>query len=136
MFEENLLIEKLIFDTGYEVRYLENNLFENVNFTGNNPIIYVGHVGINLRNPNDLTANSYEENDNNEILITSICFVCSREDFCSVREKIKQSYSGWSPFPYDSNYSSVVFMQGRMRASVNNIVWWEEQICLHMPRIS
>ena len=100
------------------------------------PIITVGHLGIRNQHPEDLWANAWHElRDNEEILVTSIRFLARRKELHSVRAAIKDAYVAKSPFPNDSNYSSLVFLSAAVIAKTGDNIYWEEKIGLAMPRV-
>ena len=100
------------------------------------PKIAIGHVGIKLQYPESIWADAYSEHDNPEMLITAIQVMCLRSNYAEVRANIKQAYSFKSPFPDDSNYSSLVFLEANIVAKAGTKIWWSEIVGLVMPRIS
>ena len=100
------------------------------------PRIYVGTMGIKLQYPETFFADSYKEAENQELQVTSIQFICLRSDLPTVRANIKNAYSGESPFPDDSNYSTLAFMEASVIAKTGTKVWFQENIGLVMPRLS
>lgn len=137
MFDESYLISRIKQKTGYQdVSYAEDSDINLIHLDVTSPRIYVGHLGIKLQHPENLYANGYTELDNPEVLVTAIQFLCARSDLAKVRTKIKNAYIGYSPFPDDANYSSLVFLEASMVAKTSTKVWWSELIGLVMPRVS
>ena len=100
------------------------------------PRIFVGHLGIKLQNSEDIFANGFREIEVPEILMTSIQWLCKREDLATVRINIQAAYTGFSPFPVDEDYGSMGFLESTVIAKTNEKVWWSEIVGLVMPRIS
>lgn len=136
MYDEQVLVDLIADKTGYSVELADDRITDQVRLTEPGTKIYVGHLGIKLQHPQTMLADGYIEIENPEILLTAIQFVCSRTDFVTVRSDIKRAYSGFSPFPKDSDYSSLVFLEAKTIATTNNKIWWQEVIGLVMPRVS
>ncbi|GEM_PF-5524462 len=134
---EQWLIDTLKSRTGYrDIRYAQDSQVDLLNSHNIDPIILVGHLGIQLQNPEDYIADGFHEIENSEILTTAIQFICRREILSEVRDKVKYGYSNQSPFGNDSNYSSLLFLRAEVVAKTNTKIWWSEVIGLIMPRVS
>lgn len=137
MYNEILLIELIRDKTGYEVAYAPDQTIDliGVNAT-DNPKVYVGHIGIKLQHPEYLWSNGYNELENPEILLTHIQFICRRDEFAEVRTAIAEAYRGFTPFPNDSNYSSMVFIEANVVAKTSSKLWISEVVGIIFPRFS
>jgi hypothetical protein len=137
MYDESLLMNVIRTNTGYSVEYAEDSTIDLINVnTVKTPRVYVGHIGIKLEYPQYVYANGYNELENPEILLTSIQFICERSSLAVVRTNIANAYKGFTPFAGDSDYSSLVFIEGNMVAKTGTKVWWQEVVGLIFPRIS
>jgi len=137
MFDESYLIDLIKDNTPYtDVDYADDVSIDLVHIPLIEPMIRVGHLGIMRQFPQDLNADGYTELDNQEVLHTAIQMLCLREDLATVRSTIKKAYTGKSPFPNDSNFSSLVFLEASVIAKTNNKIWWSEIIGLLMPQVA
>ncbi len=137
MFPESYLIDQIKSSTVYtDVTLAEDSVVDLIHQPLIEPRIFVGHLGIKLQFPDGVWANGYRELENNEMLLTSIQWICSREDLPTVRTAIKKAYTGFSPYPNDGNFSSLVFMEASVVAKTSTKAWWQEIVGLVMPRIS
>lgn len=136
MYNESVLIDRFISETGYNTSYSPGRQVDLLSSNEALPRLYVGHLGIHLFDKNTLFSNGYVEYDNPEILLTEVNYVCLRSNWAEVRTKIRAAYTGFSPFPDDSDYSSVTFVEAMLKGETNTKVWWSEVIGLVMPRIS
>jgi len=137
MFDEIFLIDLIkSANPTYTVEYARDSDIDNIHKVVIQPLVYVGHVGIKRQFPEDFIADGYHELDNSEILITTIQFLCKRAALVETRANIKRAYEKQSPFPNDSNYSSIVFMEASVVAKTGVNVWWQEIVGTVMPRIS
>lgn len=137
MYDESLLMNVIRTKTGYTVDYAEDSTIDLINVnTVSSPRVYVGHIGIKVEYPQHIYSNGYNELENPEILITSIQFICERSALATTRTNIANAYKGFTPFPNDGDYSSIVFMEGNMVAKTGTKVWWQEVVGLIFPRFS
>lgn len=137
MLDEIFLINRIKSETGYtDVQYAVDSVSDLHKVALTQPKIYVGHLGIKLRYPQNLDANGLVEIENPELLITAIQILCRREDLSEVRQKVKDAYVGYSPYPQDSDYSSITFLEATVVAKTNEKIWWQEVIGLEIPRVS
>ncbi len=134
MYPEITLMNLIATATGYTVKYAEDSAIDLLGTTGT--VVYVGHLGIKLQYPEQLWANGYNELENPEILYTTIQYVCNRTDWHTVRANIAAAYQGFTPFPNDSDYSSMVFVEANVIAKSNTRIWAQEITGLIFPRIS
>jgi len=135
MYAESLLMDVIRTATGYTVDYAEDST---IDLLGADTItkVYVGHLGIKLQYPNQLWADGYNELENPEILYTTIQYVCNRVNWHIVRSNIAAAYKGFTPFPNDSDYSSMVFVEASVIAKTNTKIWAQELVGIIFPRIS
>ena len=137
MMSEQYLIDLIKQKTPYtNVDFADDVGIDLINTPVNVPRIFVGTMGIKLQYPETFFADAYKEAENQELQVTSIQFICKRTDLPTVRSNIKSAYFGESPFPDDSDYSSLVFMEGNVIAKTGTKVWYMETIGLVMPRLS
>lgn len=137
MYEEQLLIDRIKTLTGYSTELsIDSAILEASESNDKTTRIYVGHIGIQSQHKEYIYANGYNELENPEVLITEIRLVCLRSELVTVRTAIANAYKGFSPFPNDSNYSSLVFMEAKLLSSYNNKVNWSEYLGLVFPRFS
>lgn len=136
MYNEITLINRIKSLTGFNTTYSPGRQVDLISTNEELPRVYVGHLGIQLLNRQDLFSNGYTEYDNPEILLTEINYVCTRDTWADTRIAIRESYFGYSPFPNDSDYSSVTFVEAVLKGETSNKVWWSEVVGLVMPRIS
>lgn len=136
MYNESVLIDLLASKTGYITSYSPGRQIDLISTNEELPRLYVGHLGIQLQHKDYLFSNGYAEYDNPEILLTEINYVCLRDNWADVRMNIRNAYTGFSPFPNDSDYSSLTFVEALSKGETNKKVWWSEVIGLIMPRIS
>jgi hypothetical protein len=123
--------------TGYTVDYAEDSTIDLINVnTVSSPRVYIGHIGIKVEYPQHIYSNGYNELENPEILLTSIQFICERNILATTRTNIANAYKGFTPFPNDGDYSSIVFIEGNMVAKTGTKVWWQEVVGLIFPRFS
>ena len=136
MYDEKLLMDKIFEETGIPTSYTREATQDLLNNHEPVPRIYVGHIGIKLQYPEELFANGYSELENQELLVTTIQLICLRTELHIIRPKIKNAYTGFSPFANDANYSSIVFISADTVAATNKKIWWVETVGCVMPRIS
>jgi len=137
MYNEQLLIDVIKSKTSYIVELAEDSTIELVNVNSvTTPRVYVGHLGIKPENPNNYHVNGYNEFENPSILLTSIQFICDRNQLAEVRTNIAEAYRNFTPFAGDSDYSSLIFMEAQAIAKTGNKMWWQEIVGLIFPRIS
>jgi len=137
VYDEIELINVIIASTGYtNVGYAEETSAIDIHDNLLAPRIQVGHEGIKLRNSEDTFSNMYSEIENQELLVTAIQFQCLRKDLAVVRTAIKQAYQGFTPYPNDSDYSSLSFLEAKVVMKTSDKIWWQEVVGLVMPRIS
>ena len=137
MYEETWLIQTLLDNTSYrDIKLATDTTIDLIHEDLAEPRIFVGHVGIKLEQPGDMRADGFHELENDEVLITTIQFLCKRSDLVTVRTSIKTAWSGKTPFPNDSDYGTLFFMEASVVAKTSNNVWWQELIGLATPRIS
>ena len=135
MYDENWLVQLIKDETGYtDVSLAEDSVIDLTHEPLLTPKIYIGHLGIKLENPEDMHADGFKELENSEVLITAIQFLCLRSELPTVRTAIKAAWSNKSPFPNNSNFSSLFFMEASTVAKTSNKIWWQELIGLTMPR--
>ncbi len=134
MYPEITLINLIATATGYTTKYAEDSTIDLLGTTGT--VVYVGHLGIKLQYPENLWANGYNELENPEILYTTIQYTCNRTDWHTVRSNIAAAYKGFTPFPNDSDYSSMVFIEASVIAKSNSRIWAQELVGIIFPRIS
>jgi len=137
MFDEKVIIDIIKTNTPYkDVQYAEETSIDLIHQELAAPRVYVGHLGIKLQAPEDMQANGYNELDNQEILLTSILFICKRSELATVRNNIKAAYIKKSPYPDDSDYSSFMFLEASTVAKTSTKIIWQEIIGTLMPRVS
>jgi len=137
MFDESYLIDLIKNKTPYtDVDYADDISIDLIHIPLIEPMIRIGHLGIKRQFPQDVVADGYTELENREILHTSIQLLCKREDLVTVRKHIKFSYTGESPYPNDSNYSNLLFLEASVIAKTNDKIWWQEIIGIFMPQIA
>jgi len=137
MMSEQYLIDLILAKTPYtNVALAEDIGIDLINTPVDVPRIFVGTMGIKLQFPETYFADAYKEAENQELQVTSIQFICKRSDLPTVRSNIKAAYFGESPFPDDSDYSSLAFMEASVIAKTGEKVWFQETIGLVMPRLS
>jgi len=137
MIEESWLVNLLKERTSYSNIVLADDVaIDLIHLSVDTPRIFVGTVGIKLQYPETFFADAYKELENQELQVFSVQFICKRSDLATVRNNIKIAYTGQSPFPLDSNYSSVAFMEASLVAKTSTKVWFQELLGVVMPRIS
>jgi hypothetical protein len=137
MYNESLLISRIQTLTGYSTTYAEEATLDSASLLETTaPKVYVGHRGIKLKYPDQLWANGYTEFDNPQILITDILFLCERLTLDTVRTNIYNAYIGFTPFPNDSDFSSLVFIESNVLVKTRTKIWVQEVVGLIFPRIS
>ncbi len=129
----NLIKTKTGFDTDFAPDATVNLLSAT---TSSAPKVYIGHIGIKLQHPEQLWANGYNELENPEILLTHIQYVCERSSWAETRIAIANAYKGFTPFPFDSDYSSMVFVESSIVATTSTKIWASEVVGIIFPRIS
>lgn len=138
MFEESLLIAILKERTGYKnVDYTREMNIDMSLIDENLPKIYVGHRSVDpfAKTIEDLTASGYGIADVRRILTTDIQVICNRKSLVEILTNIEAACLNWSPFPDDSDYSSIFPLPGRVLAITNNKIWWLYSIGYIFPRI-
>lgn len=137
MMTEEYLIDLIKTKTSYtDVSVADDSAADLINLPLSAPRIMVSTMGIKLQYPETFFTDAYKGTENQELQVSSIQFICFRTDLPTVRQAIKDAYTGESPFPLDSNYSSLNFMEGNVVAKTGTKVWFAELIGLVMPRIS
>ena len=135
MYEEAVLIAHLLKQTKYPDIALSEESDINLLDDLDSPRIRVGHLGIKLEDSRDKRADGYHELENDEILLTSIQFICERKDLVTVRTRIKQGWTNFTPYIEDHNYGSLFFIEASVVGKTSTRIWWQEIIGLQMPRI-
>jgi hypothetical protein len=137
MYNEIDLINQISSVTGYKVSFAEDTNMD-WNQDTSTPILTVGilQTSVILADHNDIYANAYREIESPELTVTTIQILCNRNELREVRENLKKSYTGYSPFPNDSNYSCMFFIKADMLGKTSTKVFWQELIGLISPRIS
>lgn len=137
MYEEQLLIDRIKTSTGYSVELAIDSAINEITENNNKETkIFVGHIGIQKQHKETIFANGYEELEDPQILVTEIRIVCLRSQLVTVRTAIASSYRGFSPFPFDSNFSSLAFIEAKLLSSYNNKVNWSEYVGMVFPKFS
>lgn len=137
MMREEYLIDLIKSKTTYtDVTVADDSAADLINTPLSTPRIMVATMGIKLQYPETFFTDAYKGTENQELQVSSIQFLCFRTDLPIVRQAIKDAYTGESPFPNDSNYSTLNFMEGNVVAKTGTKVWFQELIGLVMPRIS
>lgn len=135
--DESWYVQLLLDNTPYlDISLATETTLDLIHHSSPNPKITIGHEEIRLEFAETLTTNLYRELDNEEILLTLIQVICPRAGWVDVRNTIKAGYQGKSPFPEDSDYSSLGTAGTKVVAKTNTHVWFTEMIALVMPRIS
>lgn len=135
--DESWYIQKVKEGTGYTDVALASETTMDLIHDGNiDPKVTLGHEEIRLEFAESLFANLYNEIENHEILITAVHVICPRTGWIDVRKLIRDSLQGESPFPLDSDYSSVGTAGCSVVAKTNTKIWFTELFALVMPRIS
>ena len=137
MFEESLLVTQLK-TTGYSVSLATEDSIDSSAFVGSLPKIFVGHKEIKpiTKSFDDYLASGFLCVDTKELLVTEIQIFVKRKDLVTVRTKITEAYKDWSPFPYDSNFSSLIFLHGQVITKTNEVILWSELVGLLFPKFS
>lgn len=137
MFEEKLLIDRIKSLTGYDTQLAIDAAINAVTEANDKTIkVFVGHIGIHVQHKEYIYANGYNELENPQVLLTEIRIVCPRSELVTVRTNVANAYKNFSPFPFDSNYSSLVFMEAKLLSSTNNKINWSEYVGLVFPRFT
>jgi len=136
MVSEQWFIDIIKENTPYKrVNFAEENNIDLLHDQNTTPRIFVGHRGIKLQYPETFFTDAYKGTDNQELLITEIQFICTRAELPTVRDNIKNAYTGKSPFPGDSSFSTINFMEASLVAKTTTKIYWSESVGLVMPRI-
>lgn len=134
MYDEELLRARIATQTGYST---ELSLESNIDLTDeitSVPKIFVGHIGIRLREPGFLWADGYSEVENRQIILTNIQILCERSSLTTVRNNVRNAYKDYSPIA-NSEYSSIIFIEASVAAVTKNKIWWIEQVGVVFPGI-
>ena len=137
MMGEQYLIDLIKSKTSYtDVTLADESTVDLINTPLTTPRIMVGTIGVKLQYPETFFTDAYRGTENQELQVSSIQLICLRGDLVTVRQAIKDAYTGESPFTNDSNYSTLNFMEGNVVAKTGTKIWWQELIGLVMPRVS
>jgi len=137
VYEEQLLINRIKSLTGYSAELALDMAIQGateVNDTATK--VFVSHIGIQVQHKEFIFSNGYAELENPEVLLTEIRIVCPRDKLVTARTAVANAYKGFTPFPFDSNFSSIVFMEAKLLSSYSNKVNWSEYVGLVFPRFS
>lgn len=134
MYAEQILVDRLANVTGYTVKLTESVLLANVDVSTVFPIIYFGHVAIKPAPSVDIWVDFYRNLPEKELLISQIQIVSLRSNFHIVRATIRSAYKGFNPFPENSMFSGLGFLEGEVKEINSKLIIWNELIGLIMPR--
>ena len=137
MFNESELISVIATQTGYPVYLADELVIKQVALTGvQNPIVYVGHVGVELFNKTEMLSDGYSEIDSPQYLLTSVHFVCDRNNFKTVRTNVYNAVRTFEPYLNDPCYTKLSFIKGKVIAATSNCLWYQDIFGLQFPRIT
>lgn len=134
MYNEELLRARIATQTGYTT---ELSLESNIDLTEETltvPKVFVGHIGIRLKEPGFLWADGYSEVENRQIILSNIQILCERSSLTTVRNAVRAAYKDYSPIA-NSEYSSIIFIEASVAAVTKNKIWWIEQVGVVFPGI-
>lgn len=134
MYNEELLRSRIATITGYTTELSEESNIILPEVAVTSPKIFVGHIGIRLREPGFLWADGYSEVENRQIILTNIQILCERSSLTTVRNNVRNAYKDYSPIA-NSEYSSIIFIEASLAAASRNNVWWIEQVGVVFPGI-
>jgi len=132
MFSESDLVTWIGNKTSYSTYLSEETSIDNLDLPV--PRVYVGHLGIKLENPSQLHWDGYSGQENQEVLFTSIQFICKRSDLVTVRTNIKNAYNTF--VVDDPNVSRVSFAEASVIEKNSDRIYWQEIVATIMPRMA
>jgi hypothetical protein len=137
VYNEITLMERIEAVTNYSIFYSPGRNIDLLNPAEllDKPRLYVGHIGIKRMRQQDFWSDGYTDLESDQILLTEINYICDRLQWKEVRENIRTAYLGWSPFPNNSDVSSVTFVEALFKGGTEDRVWWAEVVGLIYPKI-
>lgn len=137
MFTEQSLVDHIHSVTGYVTHLTdEKNIKQiNLNFV-TEPIIYVGHLGLELFDKTEMFSNGYNEVVVPRYLITLIQMILPRSDFITVIGNVSNAIKLFAPYANDPCETRLTFMKGKVLTTTAGSMWYEEHYGLQTPRIS
>lgn len=137
MFIEELLIDQLLLATPYTyIQVAEEKDMDLAKIRYEDlPRIYVGHIGTELLDSNDLASNGYNELGVPELLVTQIQFVCKRVDLPEVYYNIKRALQDWSPYRDNATFGVMNFHHGECIIRTGDKARWALYYRTEFPRL-
>jgi len=134
MFDIELLRRRLAEQTGYIVDLRDEKIIDIIT-APTMPSVYIGHTGIRLKDPHEFWADGYQEQENPQLLVTTLEFICLHTELHIVRNNIYRCYSTFDPVPEDNSFSHLSLVTARVAARSGPKVWWVEEIGMIFPRL-
>jgi hypothetical protein len=136
MYSEQLLMDYIVTATGYEISLAEELSIKQTSHEVTIPKIQIGHYAIKNQHPEHLFADGYKELEDSKILLTSLRFICLRTELATVWNTLYEAYRGFTPFPLDSDYSHIIYIEGNAVAKTHQHIIWEDILGIAFPRVS
>lgn len=134
MYDENLLINKIFTDTGYDCELSNSLEIQIIDTTISFPKIEVGHIGLKRQKSSDIWTEGYIQLESSLIQLTQIKIYATRNSINTVLTNVRDAYKNYSPLP-DADFSSLVFIDGDMRFVSSTQAIWVEVVGLVFPSI-
>lgn len=137
MFNEITLVNHLKTATGYNVALSDevNSKQLNINYVSE-PLIYVGHLGIELFDKTEMFSDGYNQVVLPRYLITTIQMIFPRNQFITVLANVSNAIFQFHPYELDPNETTLSFIKGKVLTTTAGSMWYEEHYGLQTPRIS
>jgi len=135
MYNEQILVDHLKRETGYNVSLATEKQIDIVQEEVVIPKLYIGHTGIHLQNPSIIWTDGYQEQENSQVLLTEIHILCLRNNLYEVRNIVYKSYIKFDPVPDEDSFSTISFYNGKLIGRTGIKIWWLETIAMVFPRI-